>query len=138
MNNWTNTAHRTLEGYLERNRLRVSASGADADEVVADLRRHVEQEVAALRLPVVTHDDVQRIVRRIGPLPDEEPPEETPPSPRWDRPKKLPPLSTELVMLFGIVLPVITIAFELVTHLCAGTFFDPLPTWFHVLLAAAV
>jgi len=137
MNNWTTTAHRTLEGYLERNRLRVSSCGADADEVVADLRRHVEQEVAALRLPVVTHDDVQRIVRRIGPLPDDEPGEKPPP-PQWNQPKKLPPLSTELVMVFGIVLPVITIAFELATHLCAGTFFDPLPTWMHVLLAAAV
>src|SRR6185503_6205549 len=30
------------------------------------------------------------------------------------------------------------IAIELATHMCAGVFFDPIPTWWHVALALVV
>jgi hypothetical protein len=140
MSTWTNTALRSLEGYLERNRLRLVATGADAEEVVSDLRRHVEEEVAALRLPVVTEEDVRRIVTRMGPLPpEEEPPLESdkqlgggPPSSNADT------LAFGLLMVFGVALPAFTLIFEMVARLCAGTFFDPLPTPLHTALVALV
>lgn len=40
MSNWTSPAREALEGYLERNRSTAAVGGGDADEVIADLRRH--------------------------------------------------------------------------------------------------
>ncbi|MFP2904839.1 hypothetical protein ACLESD_07250 [Pyxidicoccus sp. 3LFB2] len=40
--------------------------------------------------------------------------------------------------LFGVVLPAVTLGVELVTGMCADTFFDPLPTPLHILLVATV
>src|SRR5438093_6712458 len=42
------------------------------------------------------------------------------------------------VILFGVFLPLGTLFAELATHMCAGTFFDPIPTWWHVALVALV
>jgi len=42
------------------------------------------------------------------------------------------------LILCGVLLPAATIAVELATRMCADTFFDPLPTFWHVLLAASV
>lgn len=52
----------------------------------------------------------------------------------------LPPLPKPgiFLLLFGVLLPVVTLAIELLTHQCAGIFFDPIPTWWHVLLVALV
>jgi hypothetical protein len=38
----------------------------------------------------------------------------------------------------GVILPVVTLGFELVTGMCADTLFDPLATWTHVLAVALV
>jgi hypothetical protein len=135
MSTWTNDARLTLEGYLERNRGRAATSGADGDEVVADLRRHIEAEVSALELPVVTQDDVQRIVARIGPVPAEEQHREDPTKPAGAG--KARSLGIAL-FFFGVILPLIAIGFELVTRLCTGNFFDPLPTLAHTILVALV
>ncbi|MFZ4764384.1 MAG: VIT domain-containing protein [Roseimicrobium sp.] len=42
------------------------------------------------------------------------------------------------VVWLGILLPIYTLVFECQTHACAGEFFDPIPTWGHVLLIALV
>jgi hypothetical protein len=42
------------------------------------------------------------------------------------------------LILFGVILPTATIAIELTTHICTDTFFDPVPTFWHVLLALSV
>ena len=41
-------------------------------------------------------------------------------------------------LLFGVILPAITIGYELATQACASTFFDPIPTPLHLLLVALV
>ncbi|HKE94931.1 MAG TPA: VIT domain-containing protein [Povalibacter sp.] len=41
-------------------------------------------------------------------------------------------------LLFGVILPLGTIAFELITRMCAEALFDPLPTLFHALLVTLV
>jgi hypothetical protein len=41
-------------------------------------------------------------------------------------------------LLFGVILPGATVVIELVTRMCASTFFDPMPTWLMTLLVAAV
>jgi hypothetical protein len=139
MSTWTATAVQTLERYLQHNRLRVAASGADPDEVTADLRRHVEEEVAALQLPVVTEKDVRLIVNQIGSVPEEEVslPAEPPPA-RRPNPGLIGGLTSMVLILFGVVLPSITIGFELFTRLCSGMLFDPIPTGLHLALAVCV
>ncbi|MGH9903458.1 MAG: VIT domain-containing protein, partial [Pyrinomonadaceae bacterium] len=41
-------------------------------------------------------------------------------------------------MLAGVVLPAVAVGVEVTTRMCAETFFDPIPTLWHVLLAAFV
>lgn len=55
---------------------------------------------------------------------------------RWAERRQAGPGFTSL--LFGVILPVATIGYELVTQACASIFFDPLPTLLHVLLVALV
>ncbi len=43
-----------------------------------------------------------------------------------------------LLMLCGIILPVITLAVELCTHMCGEIYVNPIPTYFHVALIALV
>ena len=47
-------------------------------------------------------------------------------------------LSGFLGMMGGVVLPIAAMGTELVFHLCRGVFFDPLPTFLHILLVALV
>lgn len=42
------------------------------------------------------------------------------------------------LLTFGVILPAATLAVELATGLCAGAFFDPIPSWGHVLVVLAV
>ena len=44
MSQWTNAARMELERYFARVRPSLAASGADADEVIEDLRRHLDAE----------------------------------------------------------------------------------------------
>jgi hypothetical protein len=50
----------------------------------------------------------------------------------------LPPPPGRGLLLTGVVFPLAVVAVELLTALCAGMFFDPLPTWGHILLVLAV
>ncbi len=50
-----------------------------------------------------------------------------------------PPKKPGIFLLFGgVILPTAAIAVELTTHMCAKSFFDPLPTPSHVLLFALI
>ncbi len=42
------------------------------------------------------------------------------------------------VVLFGVILPCITLVIEFVGAMCADVFFDPIPTFWHVLLVGFV
>ena len=140
MTEWTDTARKTLEEYCARSRSALEGTSADANEVIDDLRRHVEEEVRAAELSVVTEGDVRRILARVGePELGErkvrvaQPPASVPAS---ERPEKKRP--GFFLLILGVVFPIITLGFELVTGVSAGVIFDPLPTWFHVLIIALV
>jgi hypothetical protein len=122
---WTDTARRSLEEYCQRTRKNLRGSGADIEEVVDDLRRHVEEEIRAAKLSVVTEEDVRRILARVGePVVDASSTATTPKRPGW--------FFLTLAVLFGVLLPAGTLAFEMFTGISAGVLFDPVPTWFHV------
>jgi hypothetical protein len=129
---WTEAAAILWEDFCRRTRDNLHGSGADADEVVDDLRRHVEEEARALKISVVSEEDLRRILARVG-----EPP---PSEPTQSRNKKsfLGRIFLVTALVFGVLLPAGTILFELFTGASAAVLFDPIPTWFQILAVALV
>jgi hypothetical protein len=137
---WTDAARAELENYFARVRPTLRASGADAEEVIEDLRRHLDAEVLSAKLPIVTEEDVRRLLTRIG-APQPAPDSTAQPAannPTATASKPVAPKGGVLLLLFGILLPVATLVMEFLTGMCAGEFFDPIPSFWHVLLVALV
>lgn len=62
-----------------------------------------------------------------------------PPKPSWIRRTwNLVTAGGWLLLFFSVVLPLITLAVESATHMCADTFLDPIPTPWHAAAVAAV
>src|SRR4051812_14059877 len=110
MNHWTDTARRTLEEYCQRTRDNLRGSGADVEEVVDDLRRHIDEEGRATQLSTVTEEDVRRILGRIGETSMQRDPEL--------REKRLGYGGRSFLFvafIFGVLLPAGTLALEMST-----------------------
>lgn len=141
MTEWTPSAQAALEAHFQSIRRPLEASGADASEVIEDLRRHLDQEILTERLKVVTEDDVRRLLQRIGgpeaPSGATEPnlPPASSGAPVFREP---PPRPSLWLLVLGVIIPAITFGVEWTTAMCAGTLFDPMPTIWHELLVAAV
>ncbi len=141
MTTWTPAAQQELDRYLNRARRTLTASGADPAEVSDDLRRHLEMEAAAAGLRVITETDVRRLLAKIDApgAGGEAPSLPAPPSDAAGGHAPVPHRKPSYWLLMGgVILPLITLAMELVTGMCAGAFFDPLPTFWHLLLVALV
>lgn len=132
MTPWTETAAKMWEDFCRRTRENLRGSGADADEVVDDLRRHVEEEIRAAKLSVVTEEDMRRILAHVG----EPTAEETARTP--EKRGILKWMFLIMTLLFSVVLPTGTILFEVFTGISASVLFDPIPTWFQIVAAAMV
>ncbi|MCC6232582.1 MAG: hypothetical protein IT580_08055 [Verrucomicrobiales bacterium] len=146
MKTWTTAAQRALDHELEKMRLAAAESGADPDEVLEDLRRHVTEEANASGVSVVTEDDVRRWLARVAP-PWAARVESTATAP-------LKPVGSGgakgtggevgarlldfVLLLFGVALPLITLGIEARSHLCAREILDPLPSGWHGLLVGMV
>ena len=141
---WTDAAKEALENYCRRSRENLRGSGADADEVADDLRRHVEEEVRAARLTVATEEEVRRILARVGEpsVTDENPRSGSATSSRAgdkdEQPARPGKFFLAVAFIFGVVLPLGTLLFELSTGASAGVLFDPIPTWFQILAVALI
>lgn len=145
MSQWTDSARSRLDSYSSRVREEFGTSGVDGNEVAEDLRRHVQEELAGEKLPVVTEQDVERVLRRIGtPAPSAVLTEDPPPEkPREEKAPTEPPQASFprpgwWLLIFGGLLPLGTIIFEYITGACAAVLFNPLPTWGHILLTTLV
>lgn len=134
---WTPAARAELDRHWAAARDRLVASGADLAEVRDDLQRHVEEEALARGLTTLTVEDVRSLLARLGPAPDPGPADPSPGTTPAPAPPPSRPASVWLG-LGGVVLPAITLAVELATAMCAATFFDALPTLWHLLIAALV
>jgi hypothetical protein len=148
MISWTTPAKEEVDSYLNHVRASIATSGADASEVIDDLKRHIEEELHTARLQTVTRDDVRRIVHRLG-VPDigggvvvAEPKAAPKVDTRNGHSHSAPKLPRSrpggVVLFFGVILPLLTLAVEFFTRFCASVFFDPMPTYWHVLAVAAV
>jgi len=87
MTEWTPTARATLERCLDQQRDRFAADGTEADEVIADLRDHVEREAEARNLSIVTEADALRILAQVDPVLLEPPDLRTADSAQPDQPE---------------------------------------------------
>ena len=139
MSEWTETARRALDEYCARSRAALAGTGADANEVIEDLRRHVEEELRNAKLSIITEEDLRRVLVRVGePKAGAQVP--TSGQPRYsattEKEAKLRP--GIFALIFGVILPLGTIGFEMFTGSSAGILFDPLPSWLHVALVAVV
>lgn len=131
---WTSEARKERDQFLNRQRVTLTGLDINADEVIDDMRRHIDEELKAQE--IVTREDILRVIRSLGPTEDYEGRPQQRESTLEDTKKaKLPGAG---MILLGVILPLIAIIFELVSHACAGAFFDPIPTWWHVLLVASV
>src|SRR6187549_690983 len=111
---WTESARRVLNDYCLRSKECVAASGADADEVSEDLRRHVEEEVRSARIGVVTEADIRRILAKVG-EPQAAPTEPTNGRTHSARSKPdddLNHFGGFLLVSSGVALPIIALLFE--------------------------
>jgi len=131
MTEWTSEARKERDQFLNRQRQSLTGLDINADEVVDDMRRHIDEELKGQE--VITRDDVTRVIRSLGPIEDSE---ERSNQPRTTPEKKRQPGAG--LILMGVLLPLIALIFELTSHACAGAYFDPIPTWWHVLLVASV
>ncbi|MCI0499736.1 MAG: PEP-CTERM sorting domain-containing protein [Planctomycetales bacterium] len=142
MTRWTNGAEELWQQFRNEARKRLNQSDIDADEVLDDLQRHIETELNAQKLEVVTAEDMKKVLNRLE-LPQANTPKApVPASPAASSPviekQKLPyhamlsSLGGFYIIVFGVLLPVAAATFELLTRLCSTVFFDPLPTIWHV------
>ncbi|MET0630142.1 MAG: VIT domain-containing protein [Xanthobacteraceae bacterium] len=53
-------------------------------------------------------------------------------------PERVTPPPSEAILLFGVIYPAVIIVLELISGMCANAFFDPLPTYWHALVAGLV
>jgi len=137
MSQWTEAARQELEQYFNRIRPGLRESGADADEVIEDLRNHLQTEIEAAKLSIVTESDIQRLLNRIG---APQPTVTEAPSQSNAYPAKVAYWEPAGIFTFllAVLLPLATITIELATGMCAAAFFDPMPSWFHMVLVGSV
>lgn len=138
MPQWSKEAANELEAYLSGERNALDKSDVDADEVLEDFRAHVEEEIKSRKIQVVTRRDVSEILRRIGPLASREDGKAANVNAPGASQTQFKTAPGPALAIFGVVLPTISIVVELCTRACARSFFDPMPTWWYVLLAASV
>jgi hypothetical protein len=136
---WTKSAIEELDKYFDQIRPNLLATGADPTEVFDDIRRHLDEEFTALKLEIVTVEDVKRSLLKMG-LPgwNLQPPPVNPAEPRSPLSKSSGILSDWFIVIFGIILPASAFCIELITHMCCHIFFDPIPTIWHCILAGFV
>jgi hypothetical protein len=134
MNALTPSAREELERYFEESRPRLVAAGADPDEVVEDLRRRLGEELAGQAASSVGPEELRGLLRRFGPVAAGVPALSRLPAPRRGRSF----LGQGAFWLFGLVLPLATIATELVLGWSAEILFDPMPSAWHVLACLLV
>lgn len=155
MISWTTPAREFLEARLRAHRRRFEVDGAEADEVISDLREHLMREASVQGLTVVTEADVRRLLARVDPTLLEEPSPvgfgtpksgvpDLAPTTRSAGPADPPGRSlarnaVEVMLgVLGVLLPLGTISLEWTQRLSAQELIDPIPTPFHGVLLLLV
>jgi len=153
---WTPEAEETLSAFFKRHWDKLCPEGANPAEVHENIRLHISEDASASGAKLITAERLN--LSLVGLVPDADSITAAPavaplPEPvlEPDVPTKSPaflrrgagrtdqvkPL-TGWFLFFGVILPIGVVAFELVSHACAGVLFDPIPTWWHTMIVAFV
>jgi len=150
MDNWTESASRYLEEVLKSLRSRKGYEAEDSLEFAEDIKLHVETEISTLGLDLVTEDHVRSVVLKVlGGDPLEKIDDRHDESEAGRTKGAESELSIEhsierkgklgfSILAFGVVLPIVTLLFELFTKTCANLYFNPIPSIWHAALIALV
>jgi len=136
MKAWSEQAELRLREWLAERVRQEDLHGAEADEVAADLRRHVHEELENSSHETVGLIALESVLERMGGAEREA--SGAPPAPAPQRSHIWAGLKRFTVWTFGVVLPAGVILFEWLASFCGAVFFDPLPSVWHVLLALSV
>ncbi|MCF7674459.1 MAG: PEP-CTERM sorting domain-containing protein [Akkermansiaceae bacterium] len=132
MKNWTTQAEQRLTEYLAERATREGFTGEDAVELKEDLRRHIHEESQQLPAETISLMQLEQLLGKLDAG-------YRPAVPASDsRPARLPLRWRFWSWTAGVVLPLAVLLFEAITRFCGGVFFDPVPTWWHILLVAMV
>ncbi len=148
---WSPEAEARFERWLAPRLTLHALDGADPAEVADAWRLHVQEELARRGEETSDAAAFDRVLAGLDvaekssppPLPVPPPPASfSPPSPsaaaaspaRGDAAAFQWP---KVFLFFGVIWPLLTIVAEALFGLCAGTFFDPLPTWGHLAVVGA-
>ena len=123
MKNWTTQAERRLTDYLEERSAR-GFDGEDTVELRDDWRRHIHEEAEQAPGEVIGLMQLENILGKLdaGYQPVAATPGEV---------RKKGWFGGFLCWVFGVVLPLAVLIFEMVSAFCGVVFFDPVPTWWH-------
>ncbi len=150
MQEWTDKAIEILNDYLDNSRANLESSGADADEVIEDLRRHIDEEIIGAKLEIVTKEDIGKVIANLKISEPETKncqtksnclPGKSDKFRCTTKSKSSTKFSTTgfvFAIIFGVALPAITIMIEVITGMCASSIFDPIPSYFHLILISFV
>ncbi len=138
MTEWSPQAQKVWESYCLKVREKLDMPDHEIDEALNDIRNHLEEEFKELGWRCVEAKDMYRALDRIG-LPEEMAGGQG----ALDSKEILQALIREIdrseikrpgfwTFFCGIILPVMAVGVELLTGLCAGCFYDPLPSIWHV------
>ncbi|HML76692.1 MAG TPA: hypothetical protein PKB02_19530 [Anaerohalosphaeraceae bacterium] len=143
MNRWSSGAVEEWNTFCTEVRRRLTNSGANSEEVIEDIRGHVEAELTRRNLSVVSADEIKQILAQIGlpetaegsmpDCPKQQSAESIPATPRQET-LRFSKFGSFYLLVFGVLLPIFASVFELVTRICSGIFYDPLPTPWHFAL----
>ena len=128
MKNWTTQAEQRLTEYLQERAAREGFDSEDASELKEDLRRHIHEEAEQSPTADIGLLHLENILGRLDA--GYRPAPEKPPTP--------PRRGGFLNWTFGVILPLIVLAVEVLSSFCGSVFFSPTPTWWHAAWIAVV
>ncbi len=133
MKNWTTQAERRLAEYLRERAAREGLAGENAAELKEDLRSHIYEEAERAEQETIGLMHLENILGRLDagyrPLPE-------------SRQKTAASANRRIWhfmgWIFGVLLPLGVLIFEMISSFCGSVFFDPVPTWWHAAMIALV
>ncbi|MDZ4859079.1 MAG: hypothetical protein SGI88_08830 [Candidatus Hydrogenedentes bacterium] len=145
MTQWTSDAEKRLSEYLAEVERLARANGDDADDIVDGLMLHIRAEAAGQSGTMVTAEQVQQVLTKLG-TPEQIAGRES--GPINTAPKASPgenverpiysPRKSALVLILGILVPAGALIFEFCLGAMAEMYVDPIPTWWHIAAGAAL
>jgi hypothetical protein len=132
MKHWTTQAERRLTEYLRERVAREGLGGSEAEDLKGDLRNHIYEEAERREGETISLMLLENILGRLdaGYRP--------PAAPSAVKPPGGGSFARFLLWTFGVVMPALILGFEVISSFCGSVFFDPVATWWHVALVAAV